>query len=64
MIWQRACSPIFTMTFLNRGKSHFSSGKTVHYGSADWNGWEKGIQQWLQENPNRVRQPQVPVEAN
>ena len=35
----------------------------MKYG-ADWNGWEKGIQQWLLENPDRVRQPQVPVEAN
>jgi len=35
----------------------------LKYG-ADWAGWEKGIEQWLKENPDRVRKPQVPVEAN
>ena len=35
----------------------------LKYG-ADWGGWEKGIEQWLKENPDRVRNPQVPAEAN
>jgi hypothetical protein len=35
----------------------------MKYG-ADWNGWEKGIEQWLKENPDRVRQPQGSVEQN
>ena len=29
---------------------------------ADWNGWEKGIEQWLKENPDRVRKAQAPAE--
>lgn len=36
----------------------------LKYG-ADWNGWEKGIQQWMKENPDRPRRSQQPQpEAN
>jgi hypothetical protein len=35
----------------------------MKYG-ADWNAWEKGIDTWLRENPDRVRQPQAPVQVN
>jgi hypothetical protein len=37
----------------------------LKYG-ADWNGWEKGVEAWLKENPDRPRREQapVPVEAN
>jgi hypothetical protein len=32
---------------------------------ADWNSWEKGIQEWMKENPDRPRRGQTPaVEAN
>ncbi|HKQ40535.1 MAG TPA: hypothetical protein VJ063_20865 [Verrucomicrobiae bacterium] len=34
----------------------------LKYG-ADWDGWEKGIQQWLKENPDRIRQPDAPAAA-
>jgi hypothetical protein len=35
----------------------------LKYG-ADWNAWEKGIETWLKENPDRVRQPQAPPQLN
>ena len=35
----------------------------LKYG-ADWNAWEKGIEIWLKENPDRVRQPQAPPQVN
>lgn len=36
----------------------------LKYG-ADWNSWEKGIQVWMKENPDRPRRGQTPaVEAN
>jgi hypothetical protein len=28
---------------------------------ADWDGWEKGIQQWLKENPDRPRKSETPA---
>ena len=35
----------------------------MKYG-ADWNAWEKGIDTWLKENPDRPRQPRTPVQVN
>jgi hypothetical protein len=35
----------------------------MKYG-ADWNAWEKGIDTWLKENPDRPRQPQAPAQVN
>ena len=35
----------------------------LKYG-ADWTSWEKGIEAWLKENPDRPPQPQAPPQAN
>lgn len=32
----------------------------LKYG-ADWDGWDKGVQQWLKENPDRPRQADAPA---
>ena len=30
---------------------------------ADWDGWEKGLQQWLKENPDRPRRAEAPPQS-